>query len=171
MAYVIIKYAHETNCKLHWYHFLPMCMIFDYSLVPTGRENTIPCKKLNFCQRGNLKIAPEEELRLYDVSALFISVPVSKALVIIKERLVNDITLKTELLFPQMILQNYWSYALGVHIFLFKISTIYKSKVFPWALRCPQLFATCIWRVFERRALESAMHPACWWKRYVDDST
>ena len=37
-----------------------------------------------------LKFAPEEELRLYDVPALFTSVPVDRALVVIKDRLVND---------------------------------------------------------------------------------
>ena len=37
-----------------------------------------------------LKIAPDEELRLYDVSALFTSVPVDRALVVIKDRRVND---------------------------------------------------------------------------------
>ena len=41
----------------------------------------------------SLKVGPEEELRSYDVSALFTSVPVDKALEIIRKRLQDDITL------------------------------------------------------------------------------
>ena len=32
------KYAHETNCKLDWNHFLPMCMISGDSFISTSRE-------------------------------------------------------------------------------------------------------------------------------------
>ena len=41
----------------------------------------------------SLKVGPEEELRSYDVSALFTSVPVDKALEIIRKRLQEEITL------------------------------------------------------------------------------
>ena len=70
-----------------------------------------------------LKIVPEEELRLYDASALFTSAPVDSTLVVIKDILINDVTLKIRTpLSPEKIL-NYWSYVLIVHIFLLKIST------------------------------------------------
>ena len=39
-------------------------------------------------------IALEEEMRLYNVSTLFTSIPVDKALVVMKDRLVNYIILK-----------------------------------------------------------------------------
>ena len=38
----------------------------------------------------NLKVDPDEELRSYDVSALFTSVPVNKAMVIIRRRLEEE---------------------------------------------------------------------------------
>ena len=38
----------------------------------------------------NLKVDPDEELRSYDVSALFTSIPVNKAMVIIRRRLEED---------------------------------------------------------------------------------
>ena len=41
----------------------------------------------------SLKVGPEEELRSHDVSALFTSVPVDKALEIIRKRFQDDITL------------------------------------------------------------------------------
>ena len=39
-------------------------------------------------------IAPEEELRSYDVSSLFTTVTVDRAVVVIKDRLANNFTLK-----------------------------------------------------------------------------
>ena len=48
------------------------------------------------------KVGPEEKLRSYNVSALFTSVPVDKALEIILRRLTEDVTFPIECLFPQM---------------------------------------------------------------------
>ena len=41
----------------------------------------------------NLKVGPDEELRSYDVSALFTSVPVDKVMNIIRRRLEEDASL------------------------------------------------------------------------------
>ena len=33
------QYAHETNCRLHWNHLLPMCMISGDNFVSNIRKN------------------------------------------------------------------------------------------------------------------------------------
>ena len=84
----INRKAHETNRKLQRNYLLPMCTILGHSLVSTHRENTTPSSKFKEFAREirKLKVAPEEDLRLYDVSVLFTSIPLNKVLVFIKER-------------------------------------------------------------------------------------
>ena len=64
-------------------------MVLGHGAVPSSRENQSPCKnsKEFASEVRNLKIGEDQDLRSYDVSALFTSVLVDKGFIVIKKRL------------------------------------------------------------------------------------
>ena len=121
-----------------------MYTTFGDSFFSTNRKNRTSCEKLKgLCQGCTLKIAPEEELRSYEVSALFTSILVNTALVFMKEIPTNDVTLKNRIPLSPKEITKLLELCLNVHIFLIKISTTSKFMVLPWDIRSRQLSVTC----------------------------
>ena len=118
----------------------------------------------------NLKVDPDEELRSYDVSALFTSVPVNKAMVIIRRRLEEDENLnKRTPLSPNDII-TLLEKCLNCTYFLHKGQ--YYVQVHGAAMGSPVSPTVCnlYMENFEQMALAKAENPPRWWKRYVDDT-
>ena len=117
-----------------------------------------------------VKVGPDEELRSYDVSALFTSVPVDKAMVIIKRRLQDDVTLaKRTPLSPDDIVMML-EQCLKCTYFLYKGE--YYLQIHGAAMGSPVSPIVCniYMEEFEQKALAGADNPPRWWKRYVDDT-
>ena len=117
-----------------------------------------------------LKVGPDEELRSYDVSALFTSVPVDKALEIIRRRLTEDVTLSNRTpLSPDDIIAVLEKCLKGTY-FLYKGE--YYLHIHGAAMGSPvsPIICNIYMEEFEQRALAEASDPPRWWKRYVDDT-
>ncbi len=99
----------------------------------------------------NLKVKPDNELRSYDVSALFTSVSVDKALVIIRHKL-DEYTTLSEItpLSPHDIVRR-WNYVLSARILFPKTSFICKYMVQPWDHQWPPLHVIFTWRISNKR--------------------
>ena len=118
----------------------------------------------------SLKVGPEEEIRSYDVLALFTSVPVDKAFEIIRKRLQDDITLPNRTpLSPYDVIAVLDKCLKGTY-FLYKGE--YYLQINGAAMGSPVLPVRCniYMEDFEQRALGEANDLPCCWKRYVDNT-
>ena len=117
-----------------------------------------------------MEVGPDEELRSYDVSALFTSVPVDRALIYIKERLENDETLKDRTpLTPDDII-NLLGVCLRCTYFVY--NGVFYLQIHGAAMGSPVSAIVCnlFMEFFEQKALSGYSHPPRWWRRYVDDT-
>ena len=121
-------------------------------------------------QVKQIKLEPGECLSSYDVSALFISVPIDPALKIIKDLLEKDHTLKERtvmevsdiILLLEFCLKNTYSSFQGQ----------FYEQVEGAAMGSPvsPIVANLYMEYLEQKALSSAPHPPRFWCRYVDDT-
>ena len=112
----------------------------------------------------------DEILVSYDVSALFTSVPVDKALQVIQERLSNDTSLSDRTpLSPERITRLL---ELCLKCTYFVYDGTYYLQIHGAAMGSPVSPIVCnlYMEHFESLALTTALHPRGWWLRYVDDT-
>ena len=107
---------------------------------------------------------PEEELRSYNVSTLF------RALVVIKDRLVNDVTLKNGTLLSPEEITKLLELCLKSIYFSFQDHYYLQTDGAATESLVSLIVCNLYMKDFERRPLESAAHPPRWWKRYIDDT-
>lgn len=113
-----------------------------------------------------LKLEPDEELRSYDVTALFTSVPVDKA----RSRLEEDETLADRTALSPDDIITLLDRCLKCTYFLFQDK--YYLQIHGAAMGSPVSLIVCnlYMEDFEQRALATANPRPRWWRRYADDT-
>ena len=119
------------------------------------------------------EIPPAQKLVSYDITALFTSVPVDKALEVITERLHEDYTLpsRTEITIPQIV--ELLDFCLNTTYFIYDAAYYQQTHVAARGSPISPLVANCYMEQFEKVAISTALHPPpppSLQLQYVDDT-
>jgi len=106
----------------------------------------------------------------YDVTALFTSVPVDKALEVMTEILHEDDTLTThtEMTIPPIV--ELLDFCLNTTYFIYDEAYYQQSHGAAMGSPISPLVANYYMEQFEKIAISTALHPSSLWLRYVDDT-
>ena len=121
-------------------------------------------------QVKHITLAPAECLSSYDVSALFISVPIDPALQIIKDLLVKDPTLKDRTVIGISDIILLLEFCLKNTYFSFQGQFFEQVEGAAMGSPVSPIVANLYMEYLEQKALSTAPHPPRFWCRYMDDT-
>ena len=118
---------------------------------------------------SKITFQPGECIYSYDVTALFLSVPVDQALDVTKNLLEQGNTLLDR---SVLLVQNIIELLLFClyNLFFFSKYSLNRWRVWLWDLQLVQLYLTCIWKILKRRHLALLPHLPDFGLKYVDDT-